>query len=173
MDGPGGDIIVQAAKRPDVPIPKDTKEMGIFVNIEITGGVEAKDIFITMQYNDSDIPEDFSEKDIKIFYYDNAQSKWIRVSKCGVWANNNTAWARPEHLTVFSPMATKGESSTGTPMIWLYLVLFIIIIILGILIIEEIFGRYITNRLKKRFYILIIFFLILYFLIIVEIMKLI
>ncbi len=134
-DGTGGVISIQKATKPSAKLPAGAADLGIYINIELTGGVEAKSIFFTIEYNDSDIPDGFFEKDIKIFYYDETQKAWTKVSNSGVWTNNNTVWARPNHLTIFAPLAKPGEDADETTDIFLYLVIIIIIIIVVIIIV--------------------------------------
>jgi DNA-directed RNA polymerase subunit RPC12/RpoP/uncharacterized membrane protein len=130
----GGEILVEEAEKPN-EAPEGTGDLGIYVDIELTGGVTPESIFISVEYDDEDIPEGYTEQDIKIFYYNESQNKWLKIPDSGVWANNNTAWARPKHLTVFSPMSKPGEDSNGGPFDMGLLILIIIIIVIVIIIV--------------------------------------
>ena len=130
----GGEILLDEAGKPN-DAPEGTGDLGIYIDIELAGGVTPESIFITVEYDDSDIPEGYTEEDIKIFYYNESQNKWLKVPDSGVWANNNTAWARPKHLTVFSPMSKPGEDTNEGPFDMGLLILIIIIIVIVIIII--------------------------------------
>jgi DNA-directed RNA polymerase subunit RPC12/RpoP len=133
-DNPNGQILINKAKKPSAKIPSDTEPLNIYVNIELIGGVKAKDIFISIGYNESIIPKDFSEKDLKIYYYNTSLKGWIKVSNSGVWTNNNTVWARPKHLTIFAPMAHTEKEHGGLGSFWLIIISIIIIVVIIIII---------------------------------------
>ncbi len=145
-DGHGGVINVKKVEKPDVATPKGAGDLGFYIDIELTGGVKAKNIFFSLEYNESEIPEGFSEKDIKLYYFDTGRNAWVRVKNSGVWTNNNTAWARPEHLTIFAPMSKPGEEeSESSDMFW-YLIIIITIIVIVIIIVVAVA----VIRSKKR-----------------------
>lgn len=145
-DGPGGIIQIEKAEKPDTELPKDAGDLGLFIDIELTGNVQATNIFLTMEYKDSDIPEGFNEKDVKFFYYDETDDSWVKVSNSGVWTNNNTGWARPSHLTIFAPMA-KPDSKEEEPSDIMFYLMVIVIIIVVIIIIAV--GMVIVRSSKK------------------------
>jgi transcription elongation factor Elf1 len=131
-DRTGASINIDKVDRPK-EAPANVGDLGVYVDIELTGGAEAKEIFLTIHYNNSDIPSDFKEKDIKIFYYNQTREEWVKLANSGVWTNNNTAWARPTHLTIFAPMAKPGDGdgdSEDDGWIWIVIIAIIIIIII-------------------------------------------
>jgi DNA-directed RNA polymerase subunit RPC12/RpoP len=147
MDAPGADITIASINKPSASLPKDTDDMGIFLDISTTGAGNVKSVFIKMKYNDSDIPSGREEKEIKMFYYDTSARKWIKVSDSGVWRNNNTAWARLDHLTVFAPMTTKTGDQEDSTWMTLLLLMFILIIVV---IVSVVSYSIIRSRRRRR-----------------------
>ncbi|WP_455391596.1 hypothetical protein [[Eubacterium] cellulosolvens] len=146
---PTAQITIDKAGKPGTGVPAKTGDLGIYMDIRLLSGATAQEIFITIGYNDSNIPEGYSEKDIKIFYYNTTLDKWVRVSNSGVWTNNNTAWARPKHLTIFAPMAWTGGEDDDEPDNWLLIIVLIIIIIIIIILVVT-FGVWYMRKKSRR-----------------------
>jgi transcription elongation factor Elf1 len=135
-DMDGGNIkVTEIGDPPDTP--SNVGSLDFFIEIQLTGGIEAENVFITIEYKNSDLPQGFSEKDIKMFYYDEDNDTWRKVKKSGVWANNNTAWAQLDHLTIFSPMAEQGGRGSGgdTDDNWWFMIILILVIVIVIIIV--------------------------------------
>lgn len=136
--------------KPPGPKPVDAEETGIYVDITSTSGT-VNNLFIKVTYDDNDLSENVTEADLKLFYYDEALDKWVLAEETGVWTNNNTVWAKVDHLTIFSPMAQKGAEEDegdegGLPMDLIMMILIIVIILVVILVVIGVA----VKRSKKR-----------------------
>ena len=151
--GQGGSISVEKVDKPGGILPSDTGELGIYIDIELTGVPGAESIFFTIGYNDSDIPEGFKEKDIKIFYYDMLNATWKKVTNSGVWANNNTIWARPAHLTIFTPLAEPGaggkEPTDAPDFSFIYIMIAVAVIVI-ILVVVVVVALILKSKSRKK-----------------------
>ncbi len=149
--GEGEVEINNVTDKPPSPPPSGTEETGIYLDISSKNGT-VTNLFITVTYDENDLPENVSEEDLKLFYYDDDQGEWVLADETGVWTNNNTVWAKVDHLTIFSPMAQKGakepeEDEEGLP---IDLIMMILIIVIIIIVILAIVGVAIKRSKKRR-----------------------
>ena len=151
-DQPGGILTVTPMTESlEEFIPDDLGSLGIFVDVTFISDDKPKNIFITVEYEEEDIPDDFKEENIKFYYYDIYSGKWSKVKESGVWKENNTAWARPEHLTVFAPMA--GSVSDEPELTFLnldFLCISVIIIIITVIMIIVIVALILFFKRKRK-----------------------
>jgi len=90
----------------------DTRDIGVFVNINVEG--EITDAYITITYDVADIPADVDESALRMYYYDPGEygsGGWVEIENSGVYTENNTVWAVVEHFTIFAPMAEKAAGA--------------------------------------------------------------
>jgi hypothetical protein len=149
--GTGSVVIKNVSDSLPDPDPAKAKGTGIFVDISPVNGT-VTNLFITVTYDESDIPPNMVEEDLKLFYYDETAGHWAIAAETGVWTNNNTVWARVNHLTIFSPMAQKGsedspEEDDGLSM---DLIMFILIIVIAIIVILGIVAAVMKSSKKRK-----------------------
>jgi hypothetical protein len=94
-------ITVKSASSPG-NIPANLKDIGLFV--DITGNIT--DAYITITYSDEDITG-IDESKLKLYYWNETTSSWVLVPESGVRQENNTVWAKIDHLTIFAPLSEK------------------------------------------------------------------
>jgi transcription elongation factor Elf1 len=134
----GGIVLLTAV--PDPPtaiIPSNVATLGVYFDVTLIALDESSQIFITINYKDSDLPFGYKEKDIRLFYLDLDKGQWVKVTDSGVWTKNNTVYAQPDHLTIFAPMVEKesSEPSSESGSDWLFIIIIIIIIIVVLVVI--------------------------------------
>ena len=98
-----GDITLVAATNPNT---SNYRSIGIFVHINITFD-ELIWLNITIKY--TDLPDNIIANNLKIYYWDTDNSKWVVAENTGVDTQNNLIWANVTHLTVFAPLADSEE----------------------------------------------------------------
>ncbi len=152
-DGSGGNVIINKADKPNITIPENHGDLGIYIDINFIGGPQANEIFFTIEYNDSSVPEGFDENNIKAYYFNETSNKWEKIADSGVWANNNTIWARPKHLTIFTALAEPDASDPtddGDRNNWMAIILVMIVIIVVVVIVLGMFVMRSRSSAKRR-----------------------
>lgn len=120
-----GDITVKEIDSPD---PDDNEGIGIYLDIELTGG---ELIWLNITINYKDLPEGVKAEDLKIYYW--KDNKWMVCEKTGVDTANKLIWANVTHLTIFAPRSTEPveeEEDDGDSKAILVVIPIIIIIVI-------------------------------------------
>lgn len=123
-----------ATAHPQIPAKK--KDIGIFVNVSTEGAVD--EVFITIKYTAVDVASIDTAK-LKMYYWTGAE--WESVPDSGVWTNNNTVWAKVEHLTIFAPMAEEVASAPSGLAISTYIGILAIVLLAVIVILATALKR--------------------------------
>lgn len=82
----------------------DIEDIGVFADITVEG--EITDAYITVTYDDADIPANVDESTLRMYYYSPGEFGWVVIENSGVYTENNTVWAVVEHFTIFAVMGT-------------------------------------------------------------------
>ncbi|MDD5687701.1 MAG: T9SS type A sorting domain-containing protein [Elusimicrobia bacterium] len=108
----GGNIVLPAGLNSEItmkenaeakPIPQNLKP--ISRTFEPSEKIElTKEAVITLSYNDV-VLNDTNEKDLKIFYYDEKESKWQPLANCEVNVSQKNISAKTTKLSTFQIMA--------------------------------------------------------------------
>lgn len=106
--GTVGTLNVDEAELPG-NLPEGLTDIGIVINV--TGSATNAQIII--KYNDSDIPENYSEASIKMYYWNGTD--WNKIDDSGVDTVNNIVWANVSHFTIFAPVAAKISQQYSMP----------------------------------------------------------
>ncbi|UCH90240.1 MAG: hypothetical protein JSV49_06280 [Thermoplasmata archaeon] len=130
------------------------QHLGIFIKIELPPEAEFEWVIIECEYNPDLIPEDLTEDDFVLYYFDIHQDKWIKCEDTWVDPSVNKVFANVSHLTIFAPMAdTSGaddqpdteegaEEDKGLGMGYIMIlslaaIVFVIILAVGLIIIRK------------------------------------
>jgi len=92
------------------PIPDELKSIGLFLEIELD---DLDWLYIELTYDETDIPPDVAEEDLKLYFWNNATFQWEVVASSGAYTTENILWANVTHLTIFGVMATESQEDTG------------------------------------------------------------
>lgn len=143
-----GTLNVDEAELPD-NLPDGFTDIGIVINV--TGSAENAQILI--KYNDSDIPENYSEESIKMYYWNG--TAWNKIDESGVDTGNNIVWANVSHFTIFAPVAAKISESTWNPWylepdVYSALILMASAIIVLVIVIEVLIYRMTLHKGKGK-----------------------
>lgn len=99
-----GKLQIMKVARPEAHLPLNTASLDIFLDIKYVGTDTTTNILVLIKYLDSDVPRGLTEEEIRLFHFDESKKVWNLLQESGVWANNNTIWARPATLSVFAPL---------------------------------------------------------------------
>jgi hypothetical protein len=102
-----GEVVKSVAKPVDIrieglatptPVPGVTPTPGV-------GLVLAKPVEVTIGYNKAALPKETTDKDLALFFYNEATGQWVEVAESAVDAAAGKVTAKVTHLTIFSVMA--------------------------------------------------------------------
>ncbi|MBU3902606.1 MAG: hypothetical protein KKE04_04500, partial [Candidatus Thermoplasmatota archaeon] len=103
-----GTLNVEETVKPD-ELPEGLTDIGIVINV-IGSAANAQ---ITIRYNEDDVPENYSEASIKMYYWNGTD--WNKIDDSGVDTVNNIVWANVSHFTIFAPAVAKVSQSAVGP----------------------------------------------------------
>ncbi|MCK5562443.1 MAG: hypothetical protein KAJ51_17715, partial [Thermoplasmata archaeon] len=139
--GGSGSINVSEIAKPDLDIPEDLNDVGIFIDITKSETLELEWMIITIPLNNLNLPENVDPESIKMYYYEDGE--WILIED--TWVDGNAIYANVTHLTIFAPMAESAEKEAGSEEdednTMLYVVVAIIIIVIIIITIGILFRK--------------------------------
>lgn len=132
--GGSGSINVSEIAKPNLDIPKDLNDVGIFIDITKSETLELEWMIIKIPLDDFNLPKDVDPESIKMYYYEDGE--WILIED--TWVDGYAIYANVTHLTIFAPMAESAEKEAGSEEdednTMLYVVVAIIIIVIVILV---------------------------------------
>jgi hypothetical protein len=70
-------------------------------------------VYIEVTYDETMIPEGFSEADLRLYYWDDELSEWVRCEHTDVDTYRNVVWANVTHFTIFAPMVEREAAAEG------------------------------------------------------------
>ncbi len=97
------------------PPPEDTSIIGLAHDFGPDGATFDPPITLTRSYDPNDIPEDVSEEDLVLAWYDETADKWVELVDCVVDTSNNTITASIEHFTTFAIMGMVASVPESEP----------------------------------------------------------
>lgn len=106
ISGIEGDVTftTEAATQPD---SDDPDAIGLYLNVTKTGTGTMHWMLITINYDE--LPEGITAEKLRIFYWDETASEWVRAENSGVDTVNKQVWANVTHLTLFAPRQADGD----------------------------------------------------------------
>jgi len=103
-------INAQAATQPD---QDDPNALGVYLNITMSGDGILN--WVYMQIDFQHIPDGIDFSKVKMYYWDGALAKWVKIVTSGVDTVNKFVWANVTHLTIFAPRQPPPEEQDNTP----------------------------------------------------------
>jgi hypothetical protein len=92
---------------------ENLRHIGVFIKIEIPDEDKWDWIIIEVEYDPAKLPENVNENDLVLFYFSEAQNKWVKIENSWVVPDENKVYANVTHLTIFAPMAESGGVTDG------------------------------------------------------------
>jgi hypothetical protein len=136
-----GEVVTLVEVREELmvpPLPSRKKLVGTAYNFEPSGAIFDKPVYLALGYDIDQLPQNVSS--VKLAYY-SAQSEWVSLEPDGGRvAEVGTAGASVKHFTLFAVLAeesaTPTPTTTGTPVewpkvfMWIFIALFLLIILI-------------------------------------------
>jgi len=99
-----GSIQVQSKDAPDTG---DEDALGVYINITQTGTGTLNWVFIKIEFED--VPAGIDPAKLRMYYWDETTSKWVKITNSGVNTDEKYVWANVTHLTIFAPRQTEED----------------------------------------------------------------
>lgn len=97
----------------DISIPANFSLGSNVYDFGPDGATFAEPITITISYDPSNLPEDMTEEDLYIAWYDASSQQWVKL-ECTVDTLNHTVSAQVSHFTEFAVIAQKQDAAAVT-----------------------------------------------------------
>ena len=131
-----GTINISKIDDPELDIPEDLNDIGIFIDITKSETLELICAMIKIPFDSLNLPDGVDPATLQIFYWDEDSNEWVLIEDS--WVEGNYIFANVTHLTIFAPMAESAEKEAGSEdedNTLLYVVVAIIIVIIIVIVI--------------------------------------